>query len=79
MKSISIDLHGFTSAEAKSYLLNELKKCPKNVTEIEVIHGCNGGQALLKMVRGFSHPRIERKILGMNNGITIFVLTNTTK
>lgn len=74
MKTISIDLHGMTAAEAKALLLRELKSCPKNVAEIEVVHGFNGGQALLKMFRGLSHPKIERKILGLNNGVTVLIL-----
>lgn len=74
MKTISIDLHGMTSAEAKKRLLSVLKTCPGNIDEIEVIHGCNGGTVLLDMVRSLSHPRINRKILGMNNGITVYVI-----
>ncbi len=72
--TISIDLHGMTVSEAKSELLKCLKSCPPSVSELEVIHGCHRGQEILKMVRNFSHPRVQRKILGLNNGATIFVL-----
>lgn len=74
MKTVSVDLHGMTVEGARRHLLQTLKSCPKNVSELEVIHGCHSGQALLNMVRSFSHPKIERKILGMNNGVTVFIL-----
>ena len=72
--TITLDLHGMTIAEAKAALLRELKTCPKTVLEIEVIHGFRQGQELLKMVRSFSHPKIKRKILGLNNGSTVLIL-----
>jgi len=74
--TLTVDLHGMTVSEARATLLRELKSCPKTVSEIDVIHGFKGGQELLKMVRSFSHPRIERKILGLNNGSTTFKLRN---
>lgn len=74
MKRITIDLHGYTVSGARALLTRELKKCPHGVEEIEVIHGCNSGQTLQSLVRSFSHPKIERRIVGLNNGMTIFVL-----
>ena len=79
MKTITIDLHGMTAAEAMSALLKMLKSCPADTEEIEVIHGCHSGQTLLNMVRSFSHPKISRKILGLNNGMTAFVLKQQLK
>lgn len=74
MKTVSIDLHGMTSAEAKKRLLSALKNCSGDVGEIEIVHGFNSGKVLLNMVRSLSHPRIDRKIVGMNNGVTIYVI-----
>lgn len=74
MKKLSIDLHGMTTAEARSALLKFLKSCPPDTLEIEVIHGCHRGQTLMNMVRSFSHPKISKKILGLNNGVTLFLL-----
>ncbi|MBR6242571.1 MAG: Smr/MutS family protein [Ruminococcus sp.] len=74
MKRISIDLHGYTADEARSQLMGLLKNCPPGVDEIEVIHGSNRGQAVMNMVRSLSHKKIERKILGLNSGITVLQL-----
>ncbi len=77
VKTKSIDLHGLTAEGARRLLFQTLKSCPSDVTELEVIHGCNSGQVLLNVVRSISHPRIKRKILGLNNGITVFELKKT--
>lgn len=74
-RTITIDLHGLQKAEAKAKLQQLLKSCPKDVGEIEVIHGCHGGQALQKMVRQeLKHPRIARKSIGLNGGATTLIL-----
>lgn len=72
--SIEIDLHGHTVESAKTLLNDTLKKLPKGVREVNVIHGYRGGTALRDMVRKYSHPKIERKILGLNQGITTFII-----
>ncbi len=75
MRTISMDLHGMTAAEGRQALLRLLKQCPTDTDEIEVIHGSHGGQALLSMVRReLKHPRIDKKLLGLNNGVTILKL-----
>ena len=75
MYSRTIDLHGMTVAEARRAMLALLKSCPASVREIEVIHGSHSGQALLRYVRvELQPPRISRKILGLNNGVTILEL-----
>ncbi len=52
-----------------------LKTCPADTDEIEVIHGFHNGDRLLKYIRTeLKHPRIERKLVGLNNGITVIVL-----
>lgn len=72
--SIEIDLHGRTVEEARAMLSETLKKLPKGVREISVVHGYRGGTALREMVRKYSHPKIERKILTLNQGITILII-----
>lgn len=71
----SIDLHGMTVTEARRALKEELSRMPKTARELEVIHGSNSGIKLLTLVRKeFSHPRLERKIVTLNQGMTIFLL-----
>ena len=70
-----IDLHSFTVSEAKKYLDSFLNGLPKTTKEVTVIHGCNRGTALLKYVRvTYNHKRIDRKIMSLNQGTTIFLL-----
>lgn len=71
---MEIDLHGHTVDSAREYICKELKTLPKDVRKITVIHGYRSGTALRNMVRNFKHPKIERKILGMNQGLTIFII-----
>ncbi len=72
--SIEIDLHGHTVESARALITNTLKSLPGDVREVEIIHGYRGGTALCDMVRRYSNSRIERKILGLNRGVTIFVI-----
>lgn len=72
--SIKIDLHGHTIESAKSLITSTLKNLPEDVREVEIIHGYHGGTALRNMVSKYSNSRIERKILGLNQGATIFVI-----
>ncbi len=73
--SIEIDLHGHTVESARSLITSTLKTLPKDVREVSVIHGYRGGTALRNMVSKYSNAKIERKkILGLNQGVTIFVI-----
>lgn len=72
--SIEIDLHNHTVESAKALITYTLKNLPKGVREVEIIHGYHGGTALRNMVSKYSNPKIERKILGLNQGVTIFVI-----
>lgn len=72
--SIEIDLHGHTIDSAKTLITNTLKTLPKGVREVSIVHGYHSGTALRDMVRKYSNPKIERKILGLNQGVTIFVI-----
>ncbi len=68
------DLHGLSCAQAKERLDDIIKRLPSDVGELTVVHGYRGGTALRDMVRKYKNPRIERKILGTNQGSTIFVI-----
>lgn len=73
--NLEVDLHGMRVADAKRELAALLTRCDKETHEIEVIHGCHGGTALQTMVRReFSHPRLVKRILSMNNGSTTLVI-----
>jgi DNA-nicking Smr family endonuclease len=72
--SVKIDLHGQTVESARRLLTTRLKQLPDDVREVTVIHGYHGGTALQNFVRSYKNFRIERKILGLNDGETIFIL-----
>ena len=44
--TVEINLHGLTTADAKRKLEQFLSRLPASVTEVIVIHGYHGGQAL---------------------------------
>lgn len=69
-----IDLHGNTVESARKLLTEELKRLPADVRELTVIHGYHSGTVLMQFVRSYKNKRIEKKILGINNGETIFLL-----
>ena len=72
--SITIDIHGETRQSGRTLLENKLKSLPKDAREVIVIHGYHQGNTLQQMVRSFKHPMVERKILGLNQGETIFLI-----
>lgn len=72
--SITIDIHGETRQSGRKLLENNLKSLPKDAREVIVIHGYHQGNTLQQMVRSFKHPMVERKILGLNQGETIFLI-----
>lgn len=71
---MTIDLHGLTKEEAKKKLCSVLSSLPGDVGELTVIHGYHSGTALQGMIRSFRHPKVERKILSLNQGETVFVI-----
>jgi len=72
---LTVDIHGMLVAEAKTALERLISSADKNISEITVIHGYSGGQALKNMVqKKLSHPRIKQKILSMNQGETSLVI-----
>lgn len=70
----TIDLHGETKESAKQKLTQKLKTLPKDTRELTVIHGFHGGKALQETVRKFKHPKVEKVILGLNQGETVFLI-----
>ena len=74
-KRITIDLHDMELEEAKYHLDKLFETLPDDIMEIVVIHGYRKGQVLLNMVRKeFKHPRIKKKIIPINKGITLFLV-----
>jgi hypothetical protein len=71
---LELDIHGMTVQQAKKEVQSVLKSCPKTIREIDVIHGYNGGKALQQYARSIKHPKVERVIIGMNNGKTTLIL-----
>lgn len=76
MRKLEVDFHGLSVPEAESRLRGLLKHCPPDVSEIHIIHGYHSGQAIKNMLSGFKHKAVERKIVGLNNGVTVIVLKN---
>lgn len=72
--TLILDIHGMTVQQAKKEILSILKSCPKNIKEIEIIHGYNGGKALQQYVRSIKHPKVDKSIIGLNNGKTTLIL-----
>lgn len=68
---LTVDLHDKTVLEAEYILSKELDTLPYYIKVVEVVHGYRKGQALLKMIRkDFKHPKIKRKYLTFNQGVT---------
>ena len=75
MKRITINLHYMPLIQAQREMNRILKTCPKDTDEIEVIHGYHNGDRILRYIRfELKNPRISRKILGLNNGVTLIEL-----
>lgn len=69
---VTIDLHDMELLEATYHLEKLFETLPINIKEIVVIHGYHKGQVLLNMVRkDFKHPRIKKKVIPLNRGITL--------
>lgn len=75
MKRITINLHNMPLIQARREVNKLLKSCPKDTDEIEIIHGYHNGNKILCYIRTeLKNPRIDKKILGLNNGVTILTL-----
>ena len=76
MVTMEIDLHNETRESGRKKLTAKLNSLPKGTQELVVIHGYHHGTVLRDMERSFKHPKVERKILGLNQGETIFLIKN---
>ena len=73
--TIEADIHGMRVLEAKREVETLIGRADKSIREIVVIHGYHGGSALKNMVRSeLRHPRIQQKILSLNQGETTLLL-----
>jgi DNA-nicking Smr family endonuclease len=70
-----LDIHGMNAFEAEEALKDFLDTLGGDVDEVVVVHGYKGGTVLRDMVRStFRHKKIKRKLVSMNQGITIFLM-----
>ena len=74
MMTREIDLHGMNCSQAKKCLDSYISALPKGECELSVIHGFNRGNALKKMVAGYSHKRVKGKFAEFNQGITTLII-----
>lgn len=73
----TVDLHNMEVWEAARYLTQVLNELPSDISEVQVIHGYHRGTVLAVWLRKkFRHKKIAKKILTMNNGITILEVKN---
>ena len=73
---MELDIHGMTCYQAKTFIESKIRRAPKSVYQIKVIHGYNGGTALRNMVRSeIKHnPKVLRVEAGLNQGETTLIL-----
>ncbi|MDD4848365.1 MAG: Smr/MutS family protein [Bacteroidales bacterium] len=73
---LKIDIHGLTAQEAKEKVQEMVKKAPRNVQKIVVVHGYHNGTVLSEMVRRqIRSPRIVDIIPAVgNDGETVIWL-----
>ena len=73
--TIEVGLHNLTVPDGKRTLERTVMAAPNNVKEIIVIHGFHRGKDMLNMVRNqFKCRKVAKKVLTLNQGITILVL-----
>ena len=77
MMRVEIDIHGLTEQMAIKTLEKFIVSCDKSISEIVVIHGYHGGNALKDMVRNpnkLRSKKIRKRKLSLNQGETILQL-----
>ena len=77
---MEVDIHGLMASDAKARLEHLLSNAGPQVEEVVVIHGYSRGTVLRDMVRNqLKHPRIQRKLLSLNQGQTRILLKKGKK
>ena len=77
---MEVDIHGLMASDAKARLEHLLTHAGSQVQEVVVIHGYSRGTVLRDMVRNqLKHPRIQAKLLSLNQGQTRILLKKPTK
>ncbi|MGM9662126.1 MAG: Smr/MutS family protein [Oscillospiraceae bacterium] len=73
---VELDLHGMTQTQARAAVESALRRTPRSVYRLRLIHGYHGGTALRDMLRRdfAQHRRVLRVELGLNQGCTDLVL-----
>lgn len=77
---MEVDIHGLMASDAKARLEHLLSNAGPQVEEVVVIHGYSRGTVLRDMVRNqLKHPRIQGKLLSLNQGQTRILLKKGKK
>ncbi len=77
---MEVDIHGLMAADAKARLEHLLSHAGPQVQEVVVIHGYSHGTVLRDMVRTqLKHPRIQSKLISLNQGQTRILLKKAKK
>lgn len=73
---LEIDVHQMNRLQAKNYINAQLKKVPKDIYVLRVVHGYNSGTKLRDMIRKEykNNPKVIRMELSMNPGVTDLIL-----
>lgn len=72
---LRIDIHKLSKDDAKDLIDIHLKIMPKDIRELEIIHGFNHGHALSDFFRNkYRNNRIKEIETIWNNGVTIYRL-----
>ncbi len=72
---MEVDIHGLMASDAKTRLEHLLSHAGPKIEEVVVIHGYSRGTVLRDMVRTqLKHPRIQTKLLSLNQGTTRILL-----
>ncbi|MFP4077604.1 MAG: Smr/MutS family protein [Bacillota bacterium] len=72
--TIDLDVHGMVVEEAIAHIEKTIKKAPKDVKAIRVIHGYHGGNALKRAIQDpnrIRSKRLVRRKYTLNQGETI--------
>ena len=74
--TITLDLHGKNTYQAKVSIDAQLRRAGTGTYRIRLIHGSHGGTALRVFVRAeyAHHPKVKRLILSPDGGTTELVL-----